>query len=72
VLSGEAANTNFKVFGLTQPGLEPTIYSNRGERANHSTTDAVLQRGSRINMVEKPIANKVPAYFRIEWLVFNA
>jgi len=25
VLSGEATNTNFKVFGLTQPGLEPTI-----------------------------------------------
>jgi len=26
VLSGEAANTNFIVFGLTRPGLEPTIY----------------------------------------------
>jgi hypothetical protein len=42
VLSGEATNTNFKVFGLTRPGLEPTIYRTRGEHANHYTTDAVL------------------------------
>ena len=26
VLRGEATNTNFIVFGLTRPGLEPTIY----------------------------------------------
>jgi hypothetical protein len=26
VRSGEAANTNFIVYGLTQPGLEPTIH----------------------------------------------
>jgi len=26
MLSGEATNTNFIVFGLTRPGLEPTIY----------------------------------------------
>ena len=32
VLSGEAINTNFKVFGLTQPGLEPTIYRTQGEQ----------------------------------------
>jgi len=31
VLSGEATNTNFIVFGLTRPGLEPTIYRIRGE-----------------------------------------
>jgi hypothetical protein len=41
VLSGEATNTNFIVFGLTQPGLEPMIYHTRGEHANHYTTDAV-------------------------------
>ena len=35
VLSGEATNTNFIVFGLTRPGLEPTIYRTRGEHANH-------------------------------------
>ena len=42
VLSGEATNTNFIVFGLTQPGLEPTIYRTRGEHANHYATDVVL------------------------------
>ena len=30
MLSGEATNTNFIVFGLTLPGLEPMIYSSPG------------------------------------------
>jgi hypothetical protein len=38
VLSEEATNTNFIVFGLTQPGLEPTIYRTRAEHANHYAT----------------------------------
>ena len=37
VLSGEATNTNFIVFGLTRPELEPTIYRTRGQHANHYT-----------------------------------
>ena len=41
VLSGEATNTNFIVFGLTRSGLEPMIYRTRGEHANHYTTDVV-------------------------------
>jgi hypothetical protein len=41
MLSVEATNTNFIVFGFTQLGLEPTIYYPRGEHANHYTTDAV-------------------------------
>jgi len=41
VLSGEATNTNFIVFGLARPGLEPTIYRTRGKHANDYTTDAV-------------------------------
>ena len=41
MLSREATNTNFIVFGLIQPGLEPTIYHTRGEHADHYTTDAV-------------------------------
>jgi hypothetical protein len=50
MLSGEATNTNFIVFGLTRPGLKPTIYRTRGEHANHYLTDAVkhvlsLRRG---------------------------
>ena len=36
------ANTNFIVFGLTRPGLEPTIYRSRGEHTNHYNTDAVV------------------------------
>ena len=43
MLSGEALNTNFKVFGLTRPGLESMIYHTRGEHVNHYTTDAVLR-----------------------------
>jgi hypothetical protein len=37
VLSGEAKNTNFIVFGLTRSGfeLEPTTYRTRGKHANH-------------------------------------
>ena len=29
------------VFGMTRPGLEPTIYRTRGEHSNHYATDAV-------------------------------
>ena len=41
MLSGQATNINFIGFGLTRPGLEPTIYRTRGEHANHYATDAV-------------------------------
>jgi len=34
LLNVEAANTNFTVFGLTQPELEPTIYHIGDEHAN--------------------------------------
>jgi hypothetical protein len=40
VLSGEATNTNFIVFGLTRSWLEPTIYHIRDEYASQYTTDA--------------------------------
>ena len=43
VRRGEATNTNFIVFGLIRPVLEPTIYHTRGEHANHYATDAVVQ-----------------------------
>jgi hypothetical protein len=29
------------VFGLTRPGLDPTIYRTQSEQANHYATDAV-------------------------------
>jgi hypothetical protein len=42
MLSGEATNTNFIVFGLTRRWrLERTIYCARGKHANHYTTNAV-------------------------------
>jgi hypothetical protein len=41
MLSKEATNTNFIVFGLTRSGFEPMIYHTRGEHANHYTTNAV-------------------------------
>jgi hypothetical protein len=43
VLSGEATNTNCIVFGLTRPGLEPTIHRIRGEHSNHYAIDAVVR-----------------------------
>ena len=44
VFGGEATNTNFIVFGLTRPWLEPTIYHTWGEHANHYTTNIKRQR----------------------------
>jgi hypothetical protein len=41
LLSGEAANTNFIVFGLTRSGFKSMIYRTRGEHARHYATDAV-------------------------------
>ena len=41
MLSGEATNTYFIVFGLTWSGLEHTIYHTQGEHANHYTNDVV-------------------------------
>jgi hypothetical protein len=41
LLSGKATNTNFIVFGLTRPGLEPTIYRTLGQHSNHYTSDAL-------------------------------
>ena len=35
ILSGEATNTNFIVFGLTRPGLEPMIYRTQGKSLHH-------------------------------------
>ena len=35
-LSGEATHTNFKVFGLTRPVFEPTMYSTQGDHCQFS------------------------------------
>jgi len=39
MLSEEATNTNFIVFGLTRSGLEPMTYRIRGEQARFLTLD---------------------------------
>jgi hypothetical protein len=41
MLIGEAATTNFIVFGLTRPGPEPTIYCTQGEHMNPYTRYAI-------------------------------
>jgi hypothetical protein len=41
VLCGEATTTSYIVFGMTQSGLEPTIYLTRGEYDNHYASDPV-------------------------------
>jgi hypothetical protein len=47
MLSGEATNTNFIVFGLTRSGLKPTSYHTWVEHVNHYATDAVTHLWSR-------------------------
>ena len=39
----EKQHTNFIVFGLARPGLEPTMYRPRGEHANNCVTDGVMK-----------------------------
>jgi hypothetical protein len=41
MLSGETANTNFIVIGLTRLGFNPAIYLTQGKYANLYNTDAV-------------------------------
>ena len=42
MLSREATNTNFIVFGFTQPSHDSMIYYTLSEHANQYTTDEVL------------------------------
>jgi hypothetical protein len=62
MLSEEATHTNFIVFGLTRPGLEPTIYRTRGEHATHYTTAAVTI-GEHLN--SPPVFGGVRAWIRV-------
>ena len=57
MLSGETTNTNVIVFGLIRPGLDPTIYSTRGEHANHYIT--AIQLSTMVNSLsDSEITNK--------------
>jgi hypothetical protein len=56
MLSGEATNTNFIVFGLTRLGLEPTIYRTRSK--NISITSAFLIKNCLLLDQAAKILNK--------------
>ena len=56
MLSGEATNTNFIVFGLTRSVLEPTIYHTRDEHDNHYTTDEVRLIARRTKKISYIVA----------------
>jgi len=68
VLSGEATNTNFIVFGLTRPELKPTIYRTWDKHTNHYTTDVVFSCNSStclLNSINMGSAFKFPPVCRI-------
>ena len=44
------------VFGLTRPGLEPTIYRTRGEHTNHYATDMYQEK---LRVSNKPMNSNV-------------
>ena len=58
MLSEEATNTNFVVFGVTSLRIEPAIYYTWGEQANHYTTDAILQRINQSVVLDKKDYNR--------------
>ena len=64
VLSGEATNTNCIVFGLTRPGLEPTIYHTRDEHTNHYAIDA--EKGNKIYTTpSEQYQNSIKEYLKL-------
>jgi hypothetical protein len=65
VLSGQATNTNFIVFGLTRSGLEPTIYHTRGEHANQILSNAHMPK-SCLYVFDEVIYNEFLRKFHLE------
>jgi len=63
VLSGEATNTNFIVFGLTRPALEPAIYRTRDEHTNHY--QARIQAGA--HPTRAPLKKKKKKVAWLDW-----
>ena len=66
MLSIEPTNTNFKIFGLTRLGLEPTIYRTRGEHVNHYNTDAVSSQWA--STIHEKNYNNYPQLYFIYWI----
>jgi hypothetical protein len=65
VLSGEATDTNFIAFGLSRPGLEPTIDHTQVEHSNHYATEAAPE------IFEKKRQLHVPSKWLICSLIFT-
>jgi hypothetical protein len=57
MLSGEAANTNIIVLGLTPPGPEPMIYRTWGQHTNYYTIDTVCFRLKIFSVIENENSN---------------
>jgi len=60
MLSAEATNTNFIVFGLTRPGLKSITYHTQGDHANHYITDVVqkpIQVSESVIIVQRQLSN---------------
>ena len=66
--SGQATNTNFIVFGLTQSGQQLTVYGNRGEHATHYTTDAVYP----LHNYNPLFVGRLMSYLRLKYLCLFA
>ena len=60
-----SSNANFIVFGLTRPGLEPTIYYTRDEYGSHYTTNAVVFT-SELNALTSLLF-----LFYVKWTIFH-
>ena len=71
MLSGEATNTNFIIFGLNRPGLEPTISRTRGEHTNQYATDAVYRFDNTICFSLIYIACNVVSLLKINGYVYG-
>ena len=61
----EVGNTNFIVFGLTQPGLEPTIYRIQSKQLNHCTTNVVNTMCNKVMWHDEIINGSKNFYFFI-------
>ena len=72
MLSEEAANTNFNVFGLTQLGIDPMTFHTWNEHANHYTIEAMIQINERmIQIALNLLVHVIPNAFLFFKLYFH-
>jgi hypothetical protein len=68
VLSGEAANTNIIIFGLTQQGLKPMICHTLGEHANHNIVDAVISQREQNKLLSDDVHFVLDQHTELDFL----